>query len=137
MTVAVFAREVAGRAVVTRIDNEGSVVMARKGYDVKCAVTSCLIRTTHEVAAGLGTEVYAEKVPRCSSLGPVVADMLSKGRVEEMKRLWPVEEGREQEAREVPKPLEYWLQNPRDDPELGKQILKFWRRNRLGVILWE
>ena len=48
-----------GRAVVMRSDNEGSIVMAGKGYDVKYAGASSLIRAMHEVATGLGTEVYA------------------------------------------------------------------------------
>ena len=129
MTVAVFTREVRG------IDNEGSIVMARKGYDVKCTVTSALLRATHEVAAGLGAEAFAVKVPRCSGRGPVLADMLSKRKVEKVKKMWPVTEGREEGMREVPGPVRYWLEHPGEDPTLARRVLMYWRRRGVDVIM--
>ena len=94
-----------------------------------------MLRATYEVARGLNSAAYARKVARCSAAGPVMADMLSKGLEPEFRSLWRKVEGAEAVSREVPPALEYWLQKPSVDNELGTKILRFMRRKGVPVLL--
>ena len=120
---------------MVQIDNEGTIVHVKKGYDAKCVVTSSLLRATYEVARGLNAEAYARKVARCSAKRPVMADMLSKGQTEEFMALWTEDEGVELWSRKLPPALKYWLEHPGVDNQLGGKILKHMRRQGVPVLL--
>ena len=86
-------------------------------------MVSCLLQQTQVVAAGLNTVSTVTKVTRCSELGPVLADLLSKGKREEFDRLHPAGPGRELLPRPVPEPLVRWIRQPEVDHNLGRKIL--------------
>ena len=134
MVVCCFPWEIMNGSVVVQIDNEGTIWQIKKGYDSKCVVVSSLLRTTYEVARGLNAEAFARKVSRCSARGPVMADQLSKGLVEEFMKEWTKEEGVERRPREVPPALKYWLEHPSVDGGLSKKILRYMRRCGVPVL---
>ena len=86
-------------------------------------MTSCLLQQTQVVAAGLNTVSTVTKVTRCSELGPILADLLSKGKKVEFERLHPAGPGREVFPRPVPEPLVRWIREPKVDHNLGRKIL--------------
>ena len=135
LVVTCFPREIMNGDVVVQIDNEGTIAHVRKGYDAKCVVTSSLLRATYEVARGLNCEAYARKVQRCSAKGPVMADMLSKGMMEEFMTLWTEEKNVEMVSRKLPPALKYWLEHPDVDNDLGVKVLKHMRRQGVPVLL--
>ena len=92
-------------------------------------MVSCLLQQTQVVAAGLNTVSTVTKVTRCSELGPVLADLLSKGKREEFDRLHPAGPGRELLPRPVPEPLVRWIRQPEVDHNLGRRILTWMRDN--------
>ena len=94
-----------------------------QGTMSRCKVTSCLLQQTQVVAAGLNTISTVTKVARCSELGPILADLLSKGRREEFDNLHPAGPGREWFPRPVPEPLVRWIREPKVDHNLGRKIL--------------
>ena len=123
MVVTCFPDITSNNEVVTYIDNMGTCVFYQKGYDLRCSVTSSLLQQTEVVARGLNMVAPVQKVTRCSSLGPTLADMLSKGKMEEFNQLWPVGGGRELLQRRVPVPLLRWMKKPEVDHNLGRKIL--------------
>ena len=78
-----FAEECQDGIVATRIDNDGSVRMWEKGYDLKCVVNNSLIRTADYVAMALGCQAYVVGTTRRSAWGAVAADALSKSDMRE------------------------------------------------------
>ena len=154
MTLACFPDIVANREVTTRIDNQGSVTMWERGYDLRsvilmsnviksgmaycrCRVVSCLLQQTQVLATALNTVSTVTKVTRCSGEGPILADHLSKGNLEEFHRLRPAGRKREERARPVPGPLLDWIKAPVVDHNLGRKILMWMRDNGTapGVVL--
>ena len=123
-----FAEEVMGKTVVTNIDNSGSVVLMRKGYDVKCCITDCLIRASNYVAVALGSRAYVRDIARCSTVKAQAADCLSKSDFVGFYRLVPE---REPDQRHVPRSFLKWLDNPVDNVTLGPDIVS--DLNRWGV----
>ena len=60
------------------MDNTGSVGIWRKGYSNFCSLSTTIVKAISVVAAGLGCHVDILKVTRCSSRGPILADLVSK-----------------------------------------------------------
>ena len=129
LTVSCFPDLVSNSEVVTRIDNAGTCVLWERGYDLRCEVVSCLLQQTQVVAMGLNAVATVKKVTRCSEIGPVLADLLSKGEMEEFGRLRPPGPERELVQRRVPVPLAKWLLNPVVDNYLGRDILLWMEKN--------
>ena len=123
LTICCFPDIVSNSEVTTRIDNAGTVVLWERGYDLRCAIVSCLLQQTQVVAMGLNTVSTVQKVTRCSERGPVLADLLSKGKLQEFGDMHPPGEGRELVQRRVPGPLAEWVKKPVVDDNLGREIL--------------
>ena len=115
---------VRSRPVRILVDNSGSVYIWKKGYSNRCGLSSVLVSAIATVAAGLGCQVSIEKVLRCSSAGPQMADALSKaafGLCREVGR----EAGWELavEPAWIPASILAWVADPNDTRDLGEDIL--------------
>ena len=106
--------------MATKIDNSGTVTIARKGYDLKCDVTNCLIRTINYVAVAMNTRAYVLDVRRCSSDSAKAADFISKMKWRDFDAVMP---DRETAPRHVPRHYLKWLDNPKVDKYLGRNIV--------------
>ena len=97
------------------------------------------MQQTQILATSLNTISTVTKVTRCSELGPVLADHLSKGNRAEFDRLHPAGQNREFLPRPVPEPLVRWISSPKVDHNLGRKILVWMRKNRTapGVVVGE
>ena len=127
-----FAEEVAGRTVVTNIDNFGSTIIFKKGYDVRCNITDCLIRASNYVAVALGSRAFVRDITRCSTVNSEAADALSKSDFVRFFRLIP---DRELEQRHVPRSFLRWLDNPVDSSSLGPNIVADLRARGIKTFL--
>ena len=113
------------RPVRVWVDNIGSVRIWKKGYSTRCALCTTLVKAIATVAAGLGCRFTIEKITRCSGPGAKMADSLSKGNFNEFRRTalasgWALAVA----PACVPGQILAWLQNPRDDEDLGQRILQ-------------
>ena len=137
LSLVCFVEEVANRSMVTRIDNSGSCHMWKRGYDLKCVVNDCLLYACHVVALGINCLAFVKKVRRCSDGGTVIADLLSKNRVEEFRSLWPVGRGEgcsELLPRRCSRVFLKWLRSPVVDRRLGFLILEEMRGWGIPII---
>jgi hypothetical protein len=107
------------------VDNFGSVQIWKKGYSTRCQLCTTLVKAIATVAAGIGCKFTIEKITRCSSAGPIMADALSKANFNDFRRTalndgWPlcVEPAR------VPASILAWIAQPAVDDDLGHRILK-------------
>ena len=100
---------------------------------------SCLLQQTQILATSLNTVSTVTKITRCSELGPVLADHLSKGNKEEFNRLHPAGPNREFLPRPVPEPLVRWIRDPKVDHNLGRKILVWLKTHGMapGVVVGE
>ncbi|MBM3938748.1 MAG: hypothetical protein FJ333_08890 [Sphingomonadales bacterium] len=115
---------VRAQAVRILVDNIGSVEIWKKGYSNVCGLSSTIVTALATVAASLGTQLFIEKVTRCSNEGATMADLLSKGKLTRFRSMaeatgWtlPVLPAR------VPKTVLAWVADPREDDNLGEEIL--------------
>ena len=76
-----------------------------------------------------------EKVERCSDVGPVIADMLSMDKWDEVEKIWPRVVSREWVLRLVPPLLQRWLNNPVVDDKLGQKVLEELRKLGVPVLI--
>ena len=118
-----FAEECQDGIVATRIDNDGSVRMWEKGYDLKCVVNNSLIRTADYVATALGCQAYVVGTTRRSAWGAVAADALSKSDMREFGNVMMDRFGVVKPPRQVPKSFLRWLNEPVVDKDLGRRIV--------------
>jgi hypothetical protein len=135
-----FPGEVANTSAVTMIDNSGSCCMWARGYDLKCTTTDTLLQAAAVVAGGLNCNAYVKHVARCSSLGTILADSLSKNDMYQFNKKFPVGSGlgsRELLCRRTSREFMQWLRNPTDRKELGYDILREMRGWGIPVFLPE
>ena len=107
------------------IDNAGSVGIWKKGYSNQCKLCNTIVMAVSTVCAGLGCRLDIKKVSRCSSTGPLLADMLSKATFTEFRtlareKMWHLNT----EPAKIPVSLLEWLQCPVVDELLGHKILQ-------------
>merc|ERR1712082_424921 len=121
--ITAFAEECQGKIIATRIDNDGSVVMWRKGYDLKCPINNSLIRAADHVATAIGCAAYVVGIVRRSTWGAVAADALSKSDFKEFGEVMLENVGKIGDARPVPLTFLAWLENPVVDKFLGQKIV--------------
>ena len=76
-----------------------------------------------------------EKVERCSDVGPVIADMLSKDKWDEVEKIWLRGVSREGVPRLVPPSLQRGLNNPVVDDKLGQKVLEELRKLGVPVLI--
>ena len=71
------------------------------------------------MARGMVIGLRAEKNSSCSDEGSVLADAISKGDIDVLRKAWP----NKRNLVEIPGSLLGWIRNPVDDIELGEKIL--------------
>jgi hypothetical protein len=113
-----------GRAVRVWVDNMGAVKIWEKGYSLSCALCTTIVKAIGTVAAGLGCQLFVEKITRCSTAGAEMADALSKADFMRFRQTaaasgWPLAVA----PARVPARLLAWLADPRPDEELGAKLL--------------
>lgn len=121
--VAAGAHLCRGQPVRVWVDNSGSISIFRKGYSTSCALSSTLVKAMVVVAAGIGCKLTVDKITRCSNEGAVLADELSKGRLEAFRRKVGAGWGLEAVPARIPPSLLYWVAKPVEDHLLGQRIL--------------
>ena len=72
-----------------------------------------------------------EKIRRCSDGGSVLADAISKGDIDVLRKAWP----NRRNLVEIPGSLLDWIRNPVDDMELGEKILGDLMARGLEVVI--
>ena len=121
-----MADEVIGRHVICWVDNQGSCDVFRKGHSTKCVYTSCIAKACYDVAEGLEATLTVRKTRRCSDMGSVVADAISKGDFATVRKMMPERKG----PMDVPQAILDWIRWPKEDLDLGSKIL-----SQLGIWL--
>jgi len=113
-----------GRPVKIWVENSGSVHIWRKGYATTCELSSCLVRAIACIADAVDCRVDLVDVRRCSSIGPILADDLSKGLFSRFQANaaaagWEIDNL----PAPVPRALLQWIESPTVDDDLGCRIL--------------
>ena len=114
-----------GKPVRIWVDNSGSVHIWRKGYATTCQLSSCLVRAIACIADAIDCNVQIVDIRRCSSVGAILADDLSKGKFAKFKAgaaaaSWALEAL----PAAVPLALLDWIRQPSADDDLGLKILR-------------
>ena len=112
------------------MDNQGAVDIYRKGHSTTCVYTSSIVKAIFEVAEAIGVTVSVEKVRRCSDSGSYTADMISKGNLDELKRMMP----NRLSPLVIPPSILSWVKDPRLDMSWSKAILEDMREAGVEVI---
>jgi hypothetical protein len=117
------------------VDNAGAVGAWRKGYSAACSICTTIAKAISYLAAALGATVDIKKIRRCSSVGPVLADHLSKAKFAEFKDAarnagWALQV----DPLRIPPPLLLWLHTPEPDEELGPRIARYWTKVGLPIL---
>ena len=115
-----------GKMLKFWIDNSGSVYIYKKGYSTSCSLCSTIVKATATLAATFGCRVEVDKIARCSSPMAVMADCLSKA---DFEKFWNVARGNggfelALEPARVPGALLQWLEDPREDDDLGDKLVR-------------
>ena len=103
------------------VDNQGTVDIAGKGFSTSDPYSYTVVKAAFDVAFGLGAELKVTKVRRCSVVGAVLADKLSKAQFSGLKDLMP---GMNLDPEFVPREILKWVRDPFVDMDLGKAILR-------------
>ena len=107
------------------VDNAGSVYIYQKGYSSSCRLTSTIAKAIWVVARGLRCDIEVVKILRCSHPLAILADHLSKAKVESfVKFAWHQGFVVPQKAAKVPNSLMQWVLDPKEDDSLGFKILQ-------------
>lgn len=122
LVMASAASELRGTAIKFWVDNNGSVLIWKKGYSVQCRLASTIVKAIAGIAAALGSSVDIQKVTRCSSAGTIAADALSKADFRTFRGSHETDTFSVQPAK-VPKQLLKWAVMPHEDDDLDKKIL--------------
>lgn len=120
LTLVMGGNTLSGKQLVVYVDNEGSVLMYKKGWSTVCDLCNTLLLAIHQVSTALTCELFVCSITRCSTAGARAADALSKS---DKRRFWQFmpEANREPEA--VPEALRKWIDKPVPSRSLGKDIL--------------
>ena len=108
------------------VDNAASVHIWEKGYSTACHLSTTIVKAMYTVATAIGCRLEVVKITRCSTPGAEMADSLSKGHFlkfwDEAKR--HTEFKLPADKAWVPKQLQEWILNPREDEWLGDRIVE-------------
>ena len=102
----VFVDKVMDYPIVTNIDDEGTVCVARKGRAMRNSPTDCFVNTINHVAVAIGCSAFLRKVRRCSTPQANAADVLAKSDFASFRQLIP---NAEVFPREVPRTVRTWI----------------------------
>ena len=114
-----------GKDVRVWVDNKGAVQIFQKGYSPTCSYCTCVAKAISVVAGRIGCRISIEKITRCSTVGAVAADALSKADFGRFLASWPEEYLPLPDGARVPLAFLRWL-NEGADPlaPLGEMILE-------------
>ncbi len=104
------------------VDNAGACNIWKHGYSSTCGLATTIVKAISAVAAALGCQVDMEKVGRCSSPATEMADALSKGDFNRLRRTQGGQ-GFGMEPASDPCALLRWAAKPAPDDDLGNKIL--------------
>ena len=118
---------VRGKNVILGVDNT-SVVFAWQNKSVSGDLSaSVLVRALHLVSCFLETRIFVQHIPRCSTLGAIMADSLTRSSTAKAD-VWAAVTGAEKFG--PPAPLWEWLENPVVDWQLGHKMVD-WLKDRV------
>ena len=120
ITLVVSVDIAAGGHLQIFVDNQGAVDIYRKGHSTKCSYTSTVAKAIFEVAEATAVSVSVEKIRRCSNRGAYTADRISKGDLDELRRMMPLR----QDPCKIPDSIVAWVKDPRVDMHWSMEILK-------------
>ena len=79
----------------------------------------------------MAIDLRVEKIRRCSDGGSVLADAISKGDIDVIRKAWP----KRRNLVEIPESIVDWIKNPVDDMELGDKILEELKSKGMEVVV--
>ena len=120
LVVCAAPNTVRNKQVVVMVDNEGSVRMYNKGWTTKCQICNTLLMAINEVAIALNTDLFVNKITRCSDSQATAADALSKMDLKTFRQMMPLASPG---PLKVPNALTMWIKDPQPDRFLGLKIL--------------
>jgi hypothetical protein len=124
VAVAVWWQHLAGKQVVIWVDNAGSVAIWDKGYSTRCRLSSAIVTALAAVSAAFGCTVKVQKIGRCSDVGSVIADALSKAEFVRAREASELAGRRlDLEPARIPVSLLRWIDKPVPDDDLADRIL--------------
>ena len=110
---------VRGRAVVLHVDNSGVVSGFVKGHSTE-SLAWTVLKAIRDIGKALDCPIEIRKVRRCSNNGALVADLLSKARLDEARDLM---DNPASEPGFLSRTLLAWLEAPQVSRVLGFAIL--------------
>ena len=108
------------KVVTIHSDNLGFVLAFRKGSS-RCLLTYTIVMALKKLEAAFHMKLIVAKVPRCSVPQAMVADMLSKGLLQQVWSLFP---HRRSQPGSHSSSLLHWLSNPYPTRVLGSAIME-------------
>ena len=123
--------KVRGQAIMAHCDNSAAVCGFRKRHSKELLAYSAL-KAANTVAEGLGATLTVGKIKRVSCVGALVADLLSKGDVEQA--LYYMENA-EPEPGFISRTMLRWLESPEPTRVLGEAILLELRAMDVPVMI--
>ena len=121
LTLVCGGNRLTGKQLKVYVDNEGSVIMWRKGWCMPCDLCNTLMVALHQISTALACELYLCSIGRCSNPQSEAADALSKCDMARFKQNMPEANTAPED---VPGALLAWLENPVPDRLLGDRILR-------------
>ena len=115
----------AGKHVNIWVDNAGSVAIWNKGYSNSCRLSTAIVTAISAIAAATGCTVHIKKITRCSNVGALLADQLSKAQFKDFRNTahsanWDLRV----EPAAIPVALLAWIDKPFPDMDLATRILR-------------
>ena len=126
LVLAAGMEQLRGAAVRIWVDNIGSVCIWDKGYCPKCRLCCTMVKALSALASTFGCRVEVTKITRCSTPLAVMADCLSKAAFSKFWRTAYENGGFDLplEPAWVPSELVAWLEDPKEDDDLGERIVR-------------
>ena len=108
------------------VDNIGSVCIWGKGYSSSCRICSTIVKAIATLEATFHCRVKITKITRCSEPLAVMADCLSKAAFGKFWTEANAQGGYDLplEFEPVPRQLLRWIQDPKEDDDLGDRLVK-------------
>ena len=120
-TICIDPFRFAGREAMFMNDNISTVISFKKGYSGD-PWTTCIVRASRIVAAGIGASVFVVWEPRRSSHGSMIADDLTHNLLKGLNDQ-ELQDYLELSKVTIPPPILQWMGSPGQDRCLGARIL--------------
>jgi hypothetical protein len=124
LALTIIAERARNTEVLIKSDNIGLVEVFKKKH-CSCPYLYTMVKAIFDVGEGLGARVRMEHSKRCSGVGELVTDALSKG---EWGKAWPLMPRKNTDPERIPVSLLLWVVNPIPDMGLGTKILSDMRK---------